>query len=177
MRCCAAVLAGKSPAARAEELVAGTTLGDAPTRAQLLAGGQAAVAASTDPFLVLARLLEPRSRELRRQYDNGVVAVEREAYAKIARAIFAVRGDDAYPDGTFTLRLSYGQVKGYREAGDEVKPFTDVSGLFQRGDGKERMPPYRYPDSWWRARGRSRWTRPSTWSRPTTSPEATAGRR
>jgi len=148
------VLAGKSPAARAEELVAGTKLGDAPTRAQLLAGGQAAIAASSDPFLVLARLLEPRSRELRRQYDNGVVAVEREAYAKIARAIFAVRGDDAYPDGTFTLRLSYGQVKGYREAGDEVKPFTDVSGLFQRGDGKERMPPYRYPDSWWRARGK-----------------------
>ena len=47
-----------------------------------------------------------------------------------------------------------GQVKGYREAGDEVKPFTDVSGLFQRGDGKERVPPYRYPDSWWRARGK-----------------------
>ena len=148
------VLAGKSPAARAEELVAGTTIGDAATRRQLLAGGEAALAASSDPFIVLARLVEPRSRELRKQYDHDVVAVEREAYAQIARAVFAVRGDDAYPDGTFTLRLSYGQVKGYREAGSEVKPFTDVSGLFQRGDAHERRPPYRYPDSWSRARSR-----------------------
>ena len=146
------VLAGKSPAVRAEELVAGTTLGDAATRARLLAGGKAAIAASSDPFLVLARLVEPRARELRRQYDNGVVAVEREAYAKIARAVFAVHGDDAYPDGTFTLRLSYGLVKGYREAAAEVKPFTNVGGLFQRGDEKGRVPPYRYPDSWSRAR-------------------------
>ena len=60
----------------------------------------------TAPLLVPARLLEPRLRQLRRWYaSSGVVAVEREAYAKIARAIFAVRGDDAYPDGTFTLRL------------------------------------------------------------------------
>ena len=84
---------------------------------QLFAGGQAAVDGLPDPFLVLARLLEPRSRELRRKYDNDVVAVERDAYAKIAQAVFAVRGDAAYPDGTFTLRLSYGQVKGYREEG------------------------------------------------------------
>jgi hypothetical protein len=146
------VLAGQSPAARAEALVAGTTLGEAPVRARLLAGGEAAIAASSDPFIALARLLEPRSRELRRQYDNEVIAVEREAYARIAQAMFAVSGDSAYPDGTFTLRLSYGQVKGYREATDAVKPFTTVMGLYERGAAKGLAPPYRYPDSWSRAR-------------------------
>ena len=61
--------------------------------------------------------------------------------------VFAVRGDDAYPDGTFTLRLSYGQVKGYREAGDEVKPFTEFTGCSARRR-QGMKPPYRYPDSW-----------------------------
>ena len=148
------ILAGKSPKDRAAELVAGTKMGDAATRKALLSGGKAAIAASKDPFIELARLVDARARELRTKYDNEVLGVERDAYSKIAQSVFATQGDAAYPDGTFTLRMSYGQVKGYREAADEVKPFTDVSGLFQRGDANERMPPYRYPDSWRRARGR-----------------------
>ena len=59
----------------------------------------------------------PRARELRTRYDNEVLGVERDAYAKIAQAVFAAQGDAAYPDGTFTLRLSYGAVKGYMENG------------------------------------------------------------
>ena len=78
--------------------------------------------------------------------------MEREAYAKIAQAMFAVSGDAAYPDGTFTLRLSYGQVKGYREATGRRDAFTTVAGLYQRGDEHGLAPPYRIPDSWSRAR-------------------------
>ena len=86
------MLAGKAPAARAAELVDGTRLGDPAVRKQLFAGGAAAVKASTDPFIEIARLLEPRSRELRQRYDNEVLAVERDAYAKIAQAVFAIAG-------------------------------------------------------------------------------------
>jgi hypothetical protein len=107
------VLAGKTPGARAAELVAGTKMGDAAARKALLAGGKAAVAASKEPFIELARLVDARARELRTRYDNEVLAVERDAYSKIAQSVFATQGDAAYPDGTFTLRLSYGQVMGY----------------------------------------------------------------
>ena len=146
------IMAGKTPAARAAELVAGTKLGDAATRKALLAGGKAAVAASTDPFIALARLVDPRARELRTKYDNEVLGVERDAYARIAQAVFATQGDSAYPDGTFTLRLSYGQVKGYVEDGKMVSPFTEIRGLYVRGDEHKQQPPYKIADSWMKAR-------------------------
>ena len=147
------VLAGKTPTARAAELVAGTKMGDAATRKALLAGGKAAVAASKDPFIALARLVDARARELRTKYDNEVLAVERDAYSKIAQSVFATQGDAAYPDGTFTLRLSYGQVKGYVENGRPVTPFTEIRGLFVRGDEHKQKPPYKIADSWMKARG------------------------
>ncbi len=146
------ILAGKTPKARAAELVAGTKIGDAATRKTLLAGGTVAVEASKDPFIELARLVDPRARELRTKYDNEVLGVERDAYSKIAQAVFASQGDAAYPDGTFTLRLSYGQVKGYMENGKPVAPFTEIRGLYIRGDEHKQKPPYKIADSWMKAR-------------------------
>jgi hypothetical protein len=146
------VLAGKTPKARAAELVAGTKMGDAATRKALLAGGKAAIDASNDPMIQLVKLIDARARELRTKYDNEVLAVERDAYSKIAQAVFATHGDSAYPDGTFTLRLSYGQVKGYMENGKQVAPFTEIRGLYVRGDEHKHKPPYRIVDSWMKAR-------------------------
>jgi hypothetical protein len=146
------ILADKSPKARAAELVAGTRMGDAKERAAIFAGGKAAVAASTDPFIELARLVDARARELRTKYDNEVLAVEREAYSKIAQSVFATQGDAAYPDATFTLRLSYGQVKGYVENGKTIAPFTEIRGLYVRGDEHKQKPPYKIADSWMKAR-------------------------
>ena len=156
----AKILAGKSPKVRAEELIAGTQMGDAAARKALFAGGKAAVEASTDSMVELARLVDARSRELRTKYDNEVLAVERDAYAKIAQAVFAVQGDSAYPDGTFTLRLSYGAVKGYSENGKPVAPFTEIRGLFARGDEHGMKPPYKYPDSWAKAKAAVKMTTP-----------------
>ncbi len=149
----ARILGGKSPRVRAAEMIGGTKIGDASVRKALLAGGKAAVAASNDPFIELARLVDARARELRTKYDNEVLAVERDAYSKIAQAVFATQGDAAYPDGTFTLRLSYGQVKGYMENGRQVSPFTQLRGLYVRGDEHKQRPPYQIADSWMKARG------------------------
>jgi hypothetical protein len=146
------ILAGKTPEARAAELVDGTKLGDPAVRKQLFAGGAAAVHASTDPFIAAVRLMEPRARELRTKYDNEVLGVERDAYAKIAQAVFAVQGESAYPDGTFTLRLSYGAVKSYEENGRRVQPYTNIRGLYARADQHAMKPPYKIPDSWVKAR-------------------------
>jgi len=156
----APILGGQSPKARAAEMVGGTKLGDAAARKALLAGGKAAVAASNDPFIELARIVDARARELRTKYDNEVLAVERDAYSKIAQAVFATQGDAAYPDGTFTLRLSYGQVEGYMENGRQISPFTEVRGLYVRGDEHKQKPPYRIADSWMKARGAVKATTP-----------------
>lgn len=154
------VLAGKSPKERAAELVAGTKLGDAATRKALFEGGKTAVDASQDPFIEIARLIDARARELRTRYDNEVLGVERDAYAKIAQAVFATQGDAAYPDGTFTLRLSYGQVKGYVDNGTPVSPFTEIRGLYIRGDEHKQQPPYKITDTWMSARAQVKPTTP-----------------
>ena len=146
------VLAGKTPQERAAELVKGTRLGDPSTRKALLAGGKAAIDASTDPMIQVVKQIDARARELRSKYDNEVLAVERDAYARIAQAVFATQGDAAYPDGTFTLRLSYGQVKGYIENGKPITPFTEIRGLYIRGDEHKQKPPYKIVDSWMKAR-------------------------
>src|SRR5437868_5034327 len=142
------IMNGKTPEARANELVEGTKLKEVAFRKELAAGGQQAIESSTDPMIVLARLIDPKARELRRRYENEVTGVERTNYAKIARARFANEGTSIYPDATFTLRLSYGAVKGYLENGKRVAPFTTLGGLYDRAANFKYQFPYNLPPRW-----------------------------
>ncbi len=144
----AAVLQGRTPEVRAGELVRGTTLADVEARKALVAGGVHAVEASTDPMIVLARTVDAEARALRKRYEDEVASVEREAYARIAQAVFAVHGTAAYPDATSTLRLAYGAVRGYQEDGRIIPPFTDFAGLFARAAAHGHQPPYRIVERW-----------------------------
>ena len=69
-------------------------------------------------------------------------------YAKIARARFETEGTKLYPDATFTLRLSYGAVKGYMENGKKVAPFTTLGGLYDRSAHFKAEFPYNLPPRW-----------------------------
>jgi hypothetical protein len=142
------VLNGKTPEARAEEMIAGTKLNDPEVRKELAKGGKAAIEASTDPMIVVARLIDPKAREVRKRYESEVTGVERTNYAKIARALFDIQGNKIYPDATFTLRLSYGAVEGYMENGKKVPPFTTLGGLFARSDQFKHEFPYNLPPRW-----------------------------
>ncbi len=142
------VLDGKTPEARAEEMIAGTKLKDPQARKELAKGGKAAIEASTDPMIVVARLIDPKGRELRKRFESEVTGVERTNYAKIARALFDIQGNKIYPDATFTLRLSYGAVEGYMENGKKVQPFTTLGGLFARSDKFKHEFPYNLPPRW-----------------------------
>ena len=142
------VLDGKTPEARANELIDGTKLGDVEVRRQLAKGGKEAIADSTDPMIVVARLIDPKGREVRKRYETEVTGVERTNYAKIAKALFETEGNSLYPDATFTLRLSYGAVQGYMENGKKVTPFTTLGGLYARADSFKQEFPYNLPSRW-----------------------------
>src|SRR5262245_58696898 len=142
------VLAGKTPEARANELIAGTKLKDPEFRKELAKGGTEAIDASNDPMILVAREIDSKARELRKRYETEVAAVERANYAKIARALFETEGNKIYPDATFTLRLSYGAVEGYSENGNKVPPFTTLGGLYARSDKFKREFPYNLPPRW-----------------------------
>jgi hypothetical protein len=141
-------LQGKSPQARADELVRGTRLKDVVFRKQLAAGGRTAIDGSNDPMILLARLIDPPSREVRKTYEEKVDEPMKQAYAKIAKAVFAVKGTDSYPDATFTLRLAFGQVKGYKQDGKSIPPWTTIGGAFQHADNHGSKPPFALPSSW-----------------------------
>jgi hypothetical protein len=142
------VLAGKTPEARAAELISGTRLKEVEYRRQLAKGGKRAIDESTDSFILLAKSVDPESREVRKRYESEVVGVERTAYAKIARARFEKEGTGVYPDATFTPRVSYGAVKGYKERGRNIVPFTDIGGLYSRSAYYKEKFPYNLPSIW-----------------------------
>jgi len=151
----AKALAGKPPAEVAQALIAGTKLEDVAVRKQLYEGGEAAIQASTDPLIVLMRSIDPEARKYRTQYDDQVEAAERREGATLAKIRFAVFGADTYPDATFTLRLSYGAVKGYVEDGRGIVPagtklnyFTTLGGGFEHAASHGNKPPYNLPESW-----------------------------
>jgi hypothetical protein len=130
-----AMLGGKAPAEVAKAAVAGSRLSDPEVRKALLAGGKKAVSESKDPMILLARKLDPISRDLRKRQEDQVTSVITEHASRIAKARFAIYGKSTYPDATFTLRLTYGPVEGYPANGTLIQPFTTFGGLFDRYDG------------------------------------------
>lgn len=142
------LLDGRAPRPRAVELVRDSSLADVEVRRRLLEGGRAAVEASDDALIRFARLLDPEARALRQRYEDEFESVEREAYAKIAAAQFALHGRELAPDATGSLRVSFGVVRGYEEDGETVPPFTRIGGLFERSAQRGGAPPFDVPQHW-----------------------------
>ncbi|HEY0940673.1 MAG TPA: S46 family peptidase [Steroidobacter sp.] len=145
------LLSQESPDSLAAKLVTESKLSDPAVRKTLWEGGVAAVEASTDPMIVLAREIDDEARAVRKIYEDEVQAPVASAQERIAKARFAVYGTNTYPDATFTLRLSYGAVAGWVEKGQPVEPFTRLSRLYERATGKD---PFRLPQKWLDARDR-----------------------
>lgn len=138
-------LDGKTPEARAEELISGTKLKSVEYRKQLAEGGMDAVRNSEDPLIKFALKLAPIVQSNIKWSEKNVESVLVPAKEKIAAAKFAVYGKSVYPDATFTLRLSYGEVKNYEMNGTFAPPYTTFYGLFDRwlgfgGEGDWTVP-------------------------------------
>jgi hypothetical protein len=139
------LLSKDSPDTLAARLISATKLGDPATRMALWKGGAAAVDASDDPMIALAKLVDPDARAVRKRYEDEVEAPTQIASERIARVRFAALGTSVYPDATFTLRLNFGTVQGWNENGSPVEPFTKLQTAFARATGEA---PFRIPDSW-----------------------------
>ena len=137
-----AILQGGEVDATVNALVDGTKLADPAVRKALLDGGEAAVAASTDPMIVAAHRADPILREAQRRIRDTVTSVLTPAGEMLGKARFLVYGKDAYPDATFTLRLSYGTVEGYPYNGTIAPPFTTFYGLYDRAASFSNKPPF-----------------------------------
>ena len=146
------VLNGKTPADAAKDMIAGTKLDDVAVRKQLYEGGQAAIAASNDPLILAMRAIEPDALALRKEFDDKIDSVVRLNGTLIAKARFAQSGFSQPPDATFTLRLSYGAVKGYKENGKDIPYFTIMGGAYEHAAEHNNEPPYKLPESWMSAK-------------------------
>ncbi|CAN5376855.1 S46 family peptidase [soil metagenome] len=132
-----ALLGRDAPADIADRLVTGTHLGDPAFRAQAFAMTPEQLATLDDPMIQFVLAHDDDAQAIRAQWDSAVTAPTNKAAEKIAQARFAVYGTHLYPDATFSLRLSYGQVKGWTYRGVTVPAFTYVGGLYERATGAE----------------------------------------
>ena len=139
------VLGKQAPDQLAATMIDNSKLADPALRKTLWTGGKDAVAKSDDPFIKLALALDADSRAMRKRYEKEVESVVQKNSELISQARFAMQGTGAYPDATFTLRLSYGEIKGWNEADSKVAPFTNFAGAFARDTGAD---PFALPASW-----------------------------
>jgi Peptidase S46 len=154
------ILAGKNPAGRATELVAGTKLFDVAERKRLVAEGKTAIDNSTDPLIQLMKTVDGEARQVRKKLEDQVDEVEKQAYGEIAKVRFAAFGKTIAPDATFTLRMAYGTVKGYEVDGQKLPFHTTLGDAFTRADKQNQREPFDLPSLWLQRRSKVDLTTP-----------------
>ena len=145
-----AVLEGRTPAAAARAVLAGTQLADSTAALAALAAG----ALADDPAVAVAQALLPALRTYQQsaQASNAELS---ELTAALARSRFLLYGTSIPPDATFTLRISDGVVQGYPYNGTTAPPYTTFFGMYDRyyghcvygGDASEDCP-WALPQRW-----------------------------
>ena len=146
-----ATLAGRTPEAAAHAMVAASTLITAEQRRALLSGGADAVAQSHDPFIALARTIDPLERAIQKQV-TALLSQEAQNDERVARAVLAAFGTSIAPDATFSLRISDGEVKRYPMNGTFAPAFTTIYGLYDRSSAFGGKEPWNLTAAWRAAR-------------------------
>jgi hypothetical protein len=145
------LLLGRDSPEQLSAQLATSKLGDPAVRKALWDGGWAAVKASNDPMIQYVLRIDPEARRLLTAWNERVDGPITGASEALARARFAAYGTSVYPDATFTLRLSYGQIAGWNEKGRQVPPFTYFGGVYDRATGQD---PFKLDPRWLAAKGK-----------------------
>ena len=143
------VLGRESPEALARRLVRGTRLGEAKARVALYQSGRDGLEKSKDPLILLARSVDLEARAMRKAWEDEVEGALAKNGELLNQAHVAAYGTSGYPDATFTLRLSYGQVKGWAENGQQIPALTTLGGLYGRDSG---VFPFAVAPTWLKAK-------------------------
>ena len=93
--------------------------------------------------------LEPEIRSQIEWRKENITSKLTPAAERIAQARFAVFGKTVNPDATFTLRLSFGSVKGYPMNGTKAPHQTTLYGLFDRALSFGNQGDYALPQRFW----------------------------
>lgn len=110
-------------------LFAAPALADAKARRALFAADAATLAASTDPYVVLARAFEQRLAPIRAA-DELRQGASLRLEPLIMEATRLAAGRELYPDANNTLRITFGKVEGYSPRdGVWHLPRTTVPGM------------------------------------------------
>ncbi|KAF0249732.1 MAG: hypothetical protein FD167_868 [bacterium] len=137
-----AALNGQTAKEAARTLIATTKLNDVGFRKSLLEGDLAGLEKSGDALITLALKIDPIVREIDKFSRENFDPLRISAGEKVAKARFAVYGPSIAPDANFTLRFSYGQVKGY-EVGTTLVPYkTTYAGLYDRATSFDNKFPF-----------------------------------
>ena len=142
------ILQGQSPADRASYLVDHSRLADVQERQRLAKLSLSELEQSDDAMIQLALAVDNESRQVRQAYEKLFKAPSVQAYAKIAAERFQIDKGATPPDATFTLRLSYGVVKGYNDDGQAINWRTTLGDLYKRADQHQNVAPFQVPQSW-----------------------------
>ncbi|MBR9978756.1 MAG: S46 family peptidase, partial [Bacteroidetes bacterium] len=142
-----ALTRGRSYDDAAKRLMSESVLSDSLKLAVLLDGAPASIAQSTDPFIVAARLAQPRLEKA------GEIAREANARDEVnrsllGRALYDVYGTDIPPDATFTLRIADGVVQGYDYNGTIAPAHTTFFGLYDRYYSHMGNEEWELPERW-----------------------------
>ncbi len=148
------ILSGRSPREQAARLIEGTKLKSVDLRKELAGASPEVMRKSEDSMIQLALLVDAPARTLRKTYEEQIEEPMRQAYARLADARFAIYGTDVYPDATFTLRLAFGQVKGYTDGGKQIPPWANFAGLYERAREQGNQWPFELPPRWLKRKGR-----------------------
>ncbi len=142
-----AALGGRTPEQAAAQLVANSQILTADARRALVQGGAAAAAASSDPFIALARVIDPLERQMTKEITQ-LTDEEDQLNQRIAQALLAVFGNTVSPDATFSLRIGDGEVRRYPANGTYAQPFTTLFGLYDRSAGFGGKEPWNLAPRW-----------------------------
>ena len=135
-------LGGSDLAAAAKALTRldGTRLGQLDARLQWLQAERAAFEASTDPAIQYAVAVMPTLLKMEEQakVTYGEALAARPVYLQAIADYKQSKGEFVYPDANSSLRITFGNVKGYTSLNGKVyTPFTKLEEVAAKETGKE----------------------------------------
>ena len=135
-------LGGNDAAAvkRALDRLAGTRLGSTEERLKWLSADRAAFEASTDPAIQYAVAVMPTllALEQERKTRAGENLAARPVFLQALADYKKSQGEFVYPDANLSLRITFGNVKGYvPRDGVKYTPFTTLEGVVAKETGED----------------------------------------